>query len=269
MAKNRVYPILGALASGLLLSVCFMPIAVGQDNGATASSAPAASAAGTYHLPAEFKIVCIGDSITQGRKGGGEKSPPTYSWRYPLWKLFVDNDIKADFVGSLKVGFNGDPNWADYKDKKFDRDHEGHWGWTTEHIAKELPGWIEKYTPDVALILLGSNDKAKVKGMETTIKSYTSIVETLRKKNPNVLILIGPPFQEWEPFPDMHKALDKLAGELNTEKSPVVVVDLSKGWVSKPDAKNTCTVDWVHPNERGDKMLAEKWFEALKPFLAK
>ncbi|MBI5723999.1 MAG: G-D-S-L family lipolytic protein [Planctomycetes bacterium] len=269
MSIRRLYATLGIFALASFFAVQSVPqTASGQ---AKAANPPAsAPAGGAYRLPAAFKLVCIGDSITQGRKGKGDAMDRmTYSWRYPLWKMFVDENIQVDFVGSLSIGFNGDADWADYKGKKFDRDHEGHWGWTTAAVAEKLPGWIEKYTPDAAMILLGSNDKAKDKGMDPTIQAYTSIIETLRKKNPNVLILIGPPFQEWEPFPAMRKALEELAGKLTTKQSPIVIVDLSKDWVSDPKKAGTCTADWVHPNEKGDEQLAKKWFEGIKPFLAK
>jgi len=44
-------------------------------------------------------------------------------------------------------------------------------------------------------------------------------------------------------------------------------VDLSKGWVSKPDATGTHTVDWVHPNADGDARLAGLFLDALQPQL--
>ena len=215
-----------------------------------------------------IRIVCIGDSITQGRKGGGQDLP-TRSYRYPLWKKLVDAEARVDFVGSLKEGFGGDPDWAPYKGKAFDPDHEGHWGWTSRAVREKLPEWMKTYTPDIALVLLCTNDGNPQAKMTTddTQKEISTIVDQLRAKNPKVVVLLGKPFQEWKPFPEIRTKFDELAKKLSTPQSPVVTVDPSKGWVSKPDLPGTHTVDWVHPNEVGDAKLADVWFEALQPHL--
>jgi lysophospholipase L1-like esterase len=219
-------------------------------------------------LPAAdpVKIVCIGDSITQGRKGGGN-AKPTQSWRYPLWKLLVDANAKVDFVGSLSEGFDGSPDWPDYKGLKFDRDHEGHWGWTTRGIREKLPEWIKGYAPDVALILLGTNDGGQKLSTDDSAKEMAGIIDLLRAKNPKVTVLLGTPFQHGGPFPEMKSKYEKMAKEKSTAASAVIPVDTSKGFVEPPDAKDTDTVDWVHPNPAGDAKLAKCWFDALQPVL--
>lgn len=234
-------------------------------------SAPARAAE-----PAPLRIVCIGDSITQGRgdhSGGGGQWTPTISYRYPLWKLLVDAGAKVDFVGSLKGGFEGNPDWADYKGQAFDPDHEGHWGWKAVDVAAKLPGWISEYTPDVALVLLGTNDASgktpeeHQASIERVRGAISDIVTTLRKKNPKVAILLGQCYQEWAPFPAMRAAMTELAKAQGTPKSPVTIVDHSAGWVSNPKQPNSTTVDWVHPNPVGDEKLARSWFAALTPYL--
>ncbi len=216
------------------------------------------------------RIVCIGDSITQGRRGGGEHEM-TFSYRYPLWKMMVDAEANVEFVGSMSGGFNGDADWQPYKGQEFDRDHEGHWGWRTEGIRERLAGWLESYTPDIALILLGSNDRGYIDGGEKTIadtaEEMRKIIEILRTDNPNVRVLIGHVFHAWEPFPEMNRAFAALAEEVTTEESPVSVVNHSEGWISRPTLQGTHTVDWVHPNRRGDLFLAINWFEAMTPCL--
>ena len=212
------------------------------------------------------RVVPIGDSITQGRKGAGENKM-TFSWRYPLWKSLVDAGASFDLVGSLKVGFEGDADWADYKGKPFDRDHEGHWGWKTSDIRAKLPEWLAGYTPDVALVLLGSNDPGAKMTPDDTKNEMGQIIELLRGKNAKVTVLLAAPFHEWKPFADVRLKYQELAKEKATKESPVEFVDLSKGWVSDPKAAGTHTVDWVHPNPDGDAKLASGWLEALKPHL--
>jgi len=213
------------------------------------------------------RILPIGDSITQGRKGGG-KHKPTYSWRYPLWKMCVDADLPVDFVGSMTGGFNGDPKWDDYKGRAFDRDHEGHWGWTPRGVADKLPGWIETYDPpDIALILLGTNGAKKDDAIGVAVEAHEAMIATIRKRNAEAVIVIGLPFQEWKPFPKMREAYRAMAKRLSTQRSPVLTVDHAPGWVSKPDKPGTHTVDWVHPNEAGDTKLAGNWFGVIEPHI--
>lgn len=98
-------------------------------------------------------------------------------------------------------------------------------------------------------------------------REIEQIIDILRSKNPKVTVLLGGPFHEWKPFPDLRAAYDALAKAKSTAASPVVAVDLSKGWVSKPDASGTHTIDWVHPNGDGDTRLAGLFLDALLPQL--
>ncbi len=218
---------------------------------------------------APIKLLPIGDSITQGRSAKGPESPATFSYRYPLWQLFVDAGIDVDFVGSMKGGFEGDPAWDDYKSKPFDRDHEGHWGWSPASVGDQFPKWVKGYAaPDIALILLGTNDADKPEAIPTSVSAHRGMIQALRSRNPQVSILIGLPFQEWKPFPEMRQAYQKLAAELNSPVSRVIAVDHSKDWLSAPTSPEADTVDWIHPSSKGDKKIALNWFAALKPLLA-
>lgn len=227
----------------------------------TALVAPFVSAGET------LKLLCIGDSITQGRLGN-ETHKRTFGYRYELWKQLVDAGVAVDMLGSHDVGFNGTPPYPDYKEMAFDNDHEGHWGWTTVTIAKQLPDWLDGYAaPGMATIMLGTNDKPQDKKVAMVDKAMRSIVSSLRERNPDVVVFLGLAFQEWKPFPELRDAMRALAAELSTEQSPIITVDHSEGWVSKPDRAGTHTIDWVHPNEAGDRLIAERFFSAMKPYL--
>ena len=101
------------------------------------------------------QIVEIGDSITQG---GGPGNMGEVSYRYPLWRKLVLAGANFDMVGSMRAGFENDPPWPDVNGVPFDRDHEWHWGWQLNGIRDELAGWLQGYTPDIALVMLGTND---------------------------------------------------------------------------------------------------------------
>jgi lysophospholipase L1-like esterase len=103
--------------------------------------------------------------------------------------------------------------------------------------------------------------------IEDTAKEMEQLIGILRAKNPRVTVILGKPFMEWKPFPDMRDRFDALAKTLSTSESPVLTADPSKGWVSKPDASGTHTVDWVHPNPDGDAKLAAAFLDVLQPQL--
>lgn len=212
------------------------------------------------------RIVCIGDSITQGRAQKGQRVA-TYSWRYPLWQACVDAGLAVEMVGSMTTGFEGSPDYAPHAGKAFSNVHEGRWGWKTRGVADKLAEIGPPWTADVGIIFLGTNDKIKEQGNEATLAAMRDIIAVLRARNPGVKVAIGCPFQEWAPFPELSAAYTALAAELSTEASPVIAVPTAEGWISKPDAAGTCTVDWVHPNPKGDAHIAARVFAAIRPWL--
>ncbi|MBA3937024.1 MAG: hypothetical protein H0X38_06155 [Planctomycetes bacterium] len=213
-----------------------------------------------------LRIVCVGDSITQGRAGGGT-AVPTYSWRYPLWQTCVDTGRPVDFVGSMITGFEGSPTYAPHSGKTFVNHHEGRWGWTTRGVADALVDASKGWTADIAVVFLGTNDKIKEQGVAPTLKAMGDIIAVLRTRKPTVRIAIGLPFQEWEPFPALCTAYVALSKELTTVASPIITVATSDGWVSDPGQPTALTVDWVHPNPKGDAHLAARVFAAIRPWM--
>lgn len=225
----------------------------------------------------------LGNSITQG----GETHP---SYRYELWKLLIDADLDFEFVGSL------DTNWhlnapdtehgADvaspvigesYKGQTFTNKHEGHWGWTTQDILNgmgnptnykkdkgKLSEWLKGYTPDVVLMHLGTNDMIHSKGIDSTINRIERIVRQLRTDNEEVAILmaqvtpIPAHFAHVDSTRKFNARIPKLASQLSTSKSPVIVVDINTGFNS-----SSYTYDSIHPNQNGEKFIAKRWFDAI------
>ena len=40
-----------------------------------------------------------------------------------------------------------------------------------------------------------------------------------------------------------------------------------EGWVENSDLPGADTFDWAHPNPQGQRKMAEKWIEAMRPFV--
>ncbi|WP_187261077.1 SGNH/GDSL hydrolase family protein [Pontibacter beigongshangensis] len=222
-----------------------------------------------------LKIMPLGNSLTQADKDH-------LSYRYHLWKKLLDAGAEIDFIGSQQDNYSGNPTWPAYKGKNFDRNHEGHWGWTTQHILHgtsngeetgNLTEWLSKHKPDIVLMHLGSNDMFKNAGIPETTDRLQEIVGKLRQANPDVVILMAQLFpahpdaagqQESRNIPLLNAEISKLAKELHTGKSPVVLVDQHFGIDPEKDKH---TYDGIHPNEVGEEKMAQRWFDALQPFL--
>ncbi len=117
--------------------------------------------------PEPMKIMPIGDSITFG----ANVDVPEDEWvgcRPELAEMFAeDPDNRFVFVGSMKEHNSGMDDTVLYR-------HEGHGGWMAEDIYQVNPesrGLIDyldqflgKYTPDVVLTQVGTNDCAFAAG---------------------------------------------------------------------------------------------------------
>ncbi|GAB3529399.1 hypothetical protein GCM10027443_08640 [Pontibacter brevis] len=228
---------------------------------------------------ARVKILSLGNSVTQGTT-----HHPGY--RHRLWQKLIDAGIDAEFVGSHDVNYGGDPEVKNrvYKGKSYTNRNEGHWGWYTDEILRgrigkgNLAQWLQTYTPDIALVHLGSNDMLRQCGAgksvnkpcyQETIDELKKVIQQIRHKNPAVTILLAQliPMQEEEAahrIKELNKRLPALVKELNTPHSPVILVDQYTGF---DPTRGADTWDGIHPNASGEEKMAQKWFDALKPLL--
>jgi lysophospholipase L1-like esterase len=92
-------------------------------------------------LGSTIKIMPLGDSITQGQN-------TSYgSYRKQLYSLLTARGVAVDFVGPLSDGTFADP------------DHAGFTGEGINSIwGRVLAGILTTYTPDLILLLIGTND---------------------------------------------------------------------------------------------------------------
>jgi len=227
-----------------------------------------------------LRILTLGDSITQGRVGNpGETT--RLSYRYELWKMLIDANIDFDFVGSINVMENETTPYSipDYMGNSFDRDHEGHWAWGTAQILSGYDGtgdsapgnlstWLAGYTPDIALIHLGTNDMWwRNQTPSQAAANLELIIDALQADNPNVKILLAELIPVSSAYGNVNSnilALNQLIPDIATDKttatSKVLVVDQYTGFDTSTD-----TIDGIHPNSLGEFKIAQKWFDAIVP----
>lgn len=213
---------------------------------------------------ASVKIMPLGDSLTKGMTDTTEAaSHPTY--RYWLWNELKTAGYDVDFVGSWT-----DPNF----NLNFDQDNEGHGGYTSSGIQDGVEGdgqgrladWLTRYTPDVALVMLGTNDVLNNVPTQHSIYSLGRIIDTLRERNPNVRILLAqiPPTSIYrDNLLALNAAIPGLAAQKSTAQSPVTIVDMYTGFDGVADTQS----GGVHPAKSGELKIAAKWYAALAPML--
>ena len=96
-----------------------------------------------------WRIMPLGNSLTAGLADAG--SDPVGGYRDDLYQLLTtelaaDPDTAFQFVGTQSDGAG------------FDADHEGHPGWSLAQINGQLDAWLVTSTPDVVLLMGGTND---------------------------------------------------------------------------------------------------------------
>ncbi len=223
-------------------------------------------------------ILCLGNSITNG--------VDTFnSYRRDLWQMLHAGKYNFDFIGSWNKHHMG----SDVPIPDFDMDNEGHSGWTFEHILKppswdslrgNLYQWIENYTPDIVLMELGTNDVFQCRKINDMFANLDAILALLRQKNEHVKIFLAqiPPLgAQWSDkklcgndityataIINFNKAIAVYAVEHSTIQSRIIIVDQFTGIDPSKDM-----FDDIHPNTIGERIMAERWFDAIKPYLKK
>ena len=202
------------------------------------------------------RICPMGDSITAGT---GE----TASYRRPLWQALRAAGANVDFVGSMDDNNTGPPPFDDY-----DWDNEGHGGYTADELADRLPEWILEYeVPDIVLLHIGTNDLLRDDSTAGVLGDIERLLEIIRSRNPNAIIVLAQIIgMTTQSFTDkaraLNEALPAFVASRSTTPSPLYLVDQMSGFTPA-----TMTYDGTHPNEDGERVMAEVWLSRLRPLL--
>jgi acyl-CoA thioesterase I len=232
----------------------------------------------TVYNKQTVNILPLGNSITNG-------TSIYNSYRRSLWQMLHKKNYNFDFIGSWDKHHMG----GEVPNPDFDMDHDGHSGWTAHHILEppdwdkqrgNIDLWLHLYKPDIVLIELGTNDVFQCVNAASSIKDLSMIIDKLRKKNALVKILLAqiPPLgEQWAPkklcgtdtayeqaIKIFNKEVVHFAGRKTNAQSPVIIVDQFTGINPATDM-----YDDIHPNAKGEMLMAERWYKGMKPFLTK
>jgi len=198
-------------------------------------------------------VLPLGDSITRGDASQG--------YRLNLWTQMVAGNNDVDLIGSLD---NGGPTG-------FDRQHEGHSGYTVQQVADALPGWLKRSSaPDVVLLHIGTNDLTRSRVTQPAVMQgqLGRIIETLRARNPSVRIYVAQivPARDAAAnrrIVEYNGLVRQVASRYTTSRAPVTVVDMYTGF----DRTADLSADGIHPSRAGYRKMAARWYAAIRPAL--
>ncbi len=210
-------------------------------------------------VSSQVRICPLGDSITESSAG-------RHSYRYYLDQLLTSNGYSFDFVGHNFGVWGGAP-----ANPNFDQDHESYSGWQVNHILMDLQWWTWENLPDIVLIHLGTNDEIAGQSRTGTINELKQCIDILRGVNPNVTVLLAQILpRNFGNHHLLNAMMPPIVTEKDTPESRVVLVDHYSAFgppPANPNDPHPFLYDGLHPNDAGEQLMAQVWYDAIKKFM--
>jgi len=204
----------------------------------------------------------VGDSMTIGSRGD-------HTWRYRLWRHLRRTGVDAAFTGPYtgvydrETGTVGDG----YRDPDFDTAHHASWGRPIGRLNERITADVERYRPDVLLVLMGLIDLGFYTLSDATEANLRTFISAVRAGNPAARIVLSPvPVNDRalaDPLfaaqrTDFNARQERVVADLATPESPLLLAGELPEWDLLAD-----TYDGTHPNERGEHKIAAVFAETL------
>ncbi|KAK3291377.1 SGNH hydrolase-type esterase domain-containing protein [Chaetomium fimeti] len=194
----------------------------------------------------KVKVMLLGDSITE-----------ITCWRPMVWDQLTTAGLagNVDFVGTMS-NLQGSCS----KPSGFDVNHEGHSGWQAYDIARNnIEGWVQNTKPDIVQFMLGTNDvNIGKRNAQSILESYTTMLNAMRAANPSVKVIIDkliPTSWSDATVEAVNTAIPGWVSSHTTSESPIVIADCSR---AAGFTNAMLRGDGVHPNDQGDRFIAEQ-----------
>lgn len=231
-------------------------------------------------IPANAKIMPLGDSITLGMHGKGSSWDTNKSlrggYRARLYELLKLTGLSFDFVGAGPI---------DARETFPDRDHEGHGGWCitggggscfadtvdpaaggNAGLSHHINDWLNTHQPDVILLHIGTNDFNGGDQVSDVITRYGQLIDKIFSARPNVFLFVS----------NLNIAgRTDVNNTFNTQLQSLVTQKASTGkrvyfvntYLSMTQPIGDPDGDTLHPNLANYEIMALNWLNAMKSFL--
>ena len=201
------------------------------------------------------RIMPLGNSITAGIGSTGDDT----GYRKPLWQL-LNPSYSVNFVGSQQGG-----------DGTFDEDHEGHPGWKSTQIRDNISVWVSQYQPDFILLHIGTNDISARRAIQDIINDIDATLTRIWNYNRDIRVFLCSIIPRLDSYNGDTQALNseivKLVNRRKQDNYPINHVDQYSVITGVSNWQNTLMSDYLHPNDTGYQLMAEAFYDALKPYL--
>jgi lysophospholipase L1-like esterase len=215
------------------------------------------------------RVLPLGDSLTFGVGSAGAGG----GYRVPLFRRALAAKQSLTFVGSQANG----PDTVD--GAAFPRGHEGYRGFAIDPgggrggLSTIVAKVVGDARPHIVLLLAGTNDVgATVIDPAHAPDRLGALLDRVIAAAPEALIVVAqiPPSmtdavnQRIEAF---DQALAPMVGARVREGRHVLLIDAYAALAAHPDYKKTLMFNEFHPNDAGYALIADRWYDALTPFL--
>lgn len=206
-------------------------------------------------LHAQIKIMPLGNSLTAGLAEHG--SDPVGGYRDDLYDLLTTEGVYFDFVGSQSDGSFADPN------------HEGHPGWHADSLAMHLHTWLSAYSPEVVLLMAGTNDVLSAQSISGIIGDIENLVDIIYNDDPNTKIVLSsliPRQDKYDIKTDSVNAgiLEMYYNKLSNNYK-IYYAGHNEMFKARSDWQSALisAEDYIHPNNEGYAVMAEVFYSAV------
>ena len=235
MTRMRVVAVAAAAAVVVVAAVVLAVVLRDGSPDPAPSAAPSAAPAA--------RLMPLGDSLTAETPG----------FRDAVRAQLVAAGRRVDLVGSQRAPSD-------------DPEHEGHEGLRTDELAADATGWVSAASPDVVMVLSGTNDLMQSTPPATVATRLRTLLDAVWAGAPEARVVVAsPPPQHrgYDPAPwaEYARSVGAIAAEYEAAGKPVEHVDLS---ASLTEAE---TSDGVHPTEAGAAKIAALWVPAVSAAL--
>ena len=134
-------------------------------------------------------------------------------------------------------------------------------GGTTEGGLERLPPHL-KHRIDILILELGINDAFRGVPVEQIQNNLQEIIDLVKAKNPNARVVIAGMQLPGYAGDDYVSAFGKMFAALATKNGAALVPYLLEGMAGDPSLNSP---DGIHPNQAGQKILAENVWRVLEP----
>ena len=127
-------------------------------------------------------------------------------------------------------------------------------GDTTGRALKRMERDVISKSPGIVLITLGGNDLKNGVSKDTAFRHLRQIVESVQKQGARVII-------GGLKFPLRDRGYGKGFEELADQTGAVLIPNIFEGIMGN----RKLTSDPIHPNDAGYKMIAQRFYQAMRP----